>query len=62
MGRNNHGQKDLAAALGLSQASISDRLNGRRDWRYKELETVAALFGVTIDQLVPAQRTPGAAA
>lgn len=45
-------QAHLGEALGLSQASVADRLNGRREWRLAELRVLAELFDVPVSQLV----------
>ncbi len=45
-------QSDVATALDISQASIADRLNGRRDWRLAELKKVAGLLGVPLATLL----------
>lgn len=41
-------QAQLAAALGLSQPSISMRLNGSLDWKHSEMQAVARIFGMRL--------------
>lgn len=45
-------QKDIAAALGKSNAAISERMNARLSWRIDELQAIAQLLDVTLDQLL----------
>lgn len=52
MARKRIRQADVAEALGLTQVSVSDRLNGRREWRLSELRAVARLLGVPLSVLV----------
>ena len=54
-------QSDVASVLGLSQASVNDRLKGRREWRLDELLKVADLLGVQASALLPAPAVGGAA-
>lgn len=51
MGRHRVSQKELAAYLGLSQPSVSNRLNGAVEWSVDELDKVAGRFDVPITQL-----------
>jgi len=52
MARKGDRQADLAAVLDLSQASVADRLNGRREWRLSELTKVAEWLDVPLATLV----------
>ncbi len=45
-------QRDLAAVLGISQVSVSNRLNGRADWTLADLDALASYFEVTVGELV----------
>jgi hypothetical protein len=36
----------LAGALGLTPTAMSYKLNGRRPWRFDEVDAIAELFGV----------------
>jgi transcriptional regulator with XRE-family HTH domain len=45
-------QSDLARALGLTQTSVSARLNGRTRWSVDDLDKLAEHFGVTVADLV----------
>ena len=52
LARRRLSQSDLAAHLGVSQTAISKRLSGEVAWDINELSTVAAFFGLTVEQLV----------
>ncbi len=45
-------QADLAKALGRSQASISDRLRGAKDFDINELPALTTLLGVSVGYLL----------
>lgn len=45
-------QAEIAQALGISQTAVSQRLLGSIDWRLNELLALAALFQITIGQLL----------
>lgn len=57
MARQGLRQLDVAKALKLSQASVADRLNGRREWRLSELQAVADLLSVAPADLLAAVTT-----
>lgn len=44
-------QKDIAEALGLTQGAISHKWAGRRAWTFRELDKIAALYGLEAWQL-----------
>lgn len=44
-------QWDLAARLGLTQATVSRKLRGHRPWFASELVTVAGVLGCSIGEL-----------
>lgn len=44
-------QNDLAAALGVSQQSVSRRVNGLQPWSIDELAIVSDRLGVTLTDL-----------
>ena len=46
LARRGQGQRELAHALGLSRAAVSNRLNGKTPWTVDELEIVAQGLGV----------------
>jgi transcriptional regulator with XRE-family HTH domain len=46
-------QKDLAAALGLDQGSLSKRLRGRIAWKVSELVVASTVLGVSVVDLLP---------
>lgn len=52
MGRNNLTIKKLAKNLGLSTNSISFKLNGKREFTLSEIESIADIFGCSLDYLV----------
>lgn len=43
---------EIARQLKISRPALSRRLNGKVGWEYDELETLARLFGITVDQLI----------
>lgn len=51
MGRHKVNQTQLAAAIGLKQSGVSERLNGKTPWNIDELDRVAAYFNVPITTL-----------
>lgn len=54
MARRGVTQAKLAAALGLSQPSVSARLRGVTPFDVDELHTIAAFLGVPLSDLLPA--------
>ncbi|AXH65241.1 helix-turn-helix DNA binding domain protein [Arthrobacter phage Arby] len=44
-------QWDLAARLGLTQATVSRKLHGQRPWFASELVTVAGVLGCAVGEL-----------
>jgi hypothetical protein len=52
MGRYNVSQMRLAEWLGLNQTAVSARLNGRTDWKARDIERVAEGFAVHPAQLM----------
>ena len=57
MARKRITQGGLAAALGVSPAAVSRRLNGVVEFSVSELETVAHLVGLTAEALLATART-----
>lgn len=57
-----HGKKQasIAAGLGLSQAAVSHRLNGRTPWDVNELAAIAGLLGVPLATLLHGVEAPEA--
>ena len=47
---------ELGRRLGRAQSYASLRLNGRRAWTLDELDQIAALLGVTADELMQRAR------
>lgn len=54
LARANKTQSDLAAKLGISQAQVSKRLQGRIPWRLDELVATSDLLGVPLSTLLVA--------
>lgn len=52
MTRTGRTQSDLAEAINVSRAQVSQRLRGGVAWRVSELEPIAGLFGVTVCELL----------
>lgn len=52
MGRNNLTIKQLANNLGLATNTISFKLNGKREFTLSEIESIADIFGCSLDYLV----------
>lgn len=52
VGRQGITQEQIAKALGISQAQISQRMRGEVDWRLSELRIVAELLDVPLASLV----------
>lgn len=52
MARKQVRQVRLAERLGISQAAVSRRLNGTKDFTVGELHTVADLLGVPVADLL----------
>lgn len=50
--RRGRTQDALASRLGLSQAAVSKRLNGRTPWDVNELAAIAALLEVPLATLL----------
>lgn len=55
MWRAHVSQTVLARALGLDQAAVSRRLRGRTAWKASEVRMTAALLGVRVVDLLPAE-------
>ena len=45
-------RKQLAGDIGLSVSTLRRRMYGQQDWSYPELEAVAGVFHVSVDQLL----------
>jgi transcriptional regulator with XRE-family HTH domain len=50
-------QTDLAAALGVSQNTVSKKIRGFSRWTLTDVETLAKHYGVTVDQLMAGPRS-----
>lgn len=49
---NDVSQKELAKAIGMTQAAASTRWRGKRQWQLEDLAKVAAVLGTTPWELV----------
>ncbi|MFC8717766.1 helix-turn-helix domain-containing protein [Kitasatospora sp. NPDC057198] len=49
-------QEDLAAALNVSQFTISRKFRGLTPWKVEDLQVISARYGVTLDQLTAGPR------
>lgn len=52
MARQGYRQRDLAALLGLSQATVSARMTGRIDFTVSEVRAIASWLGVAVSALL----------
>ena len=50
---------DIGGLLGVTGQSVSNRLHGRARWTAEDLMAVAAHFGVSVDDLLPAVGVDG---
>lgn len=49
---NGDNQKTVAAALGLAQSALSNRLNGKVDFRMEEIKIIRDRFKLTPEQTI----------
>lgn len=47
MAENGITQKALAEALGITQVALCDKLNGRREFKLREVRTVCIVLGIS---------------
>lgn len=52
MTRTGRRQVDVAEVIGITRASLSQRLLGKAGWRLDDLPAVASYFGVTVCELL----------
>lgn len=52
MARTGARQVDIAEAIGITRASVSQRLLGHSVWKLNDLPKVADLFGLTVCELL----------
>ncbi|MGW3491936.1 helix-turn-helix domain-containing protein [Streptomyces sp. NPDC001054] len=52
MTRTGRRQNDVAAVVGITRGSLSQRLLGNSSWKLNDLPAVAALFGLTVTELL----------
>lgn len=52
MTRTGRRQVDVAEALGVTRASLSQRLLGNASWKVNDLPKVADYFGLTVSELL----------
>ena len=55
MARGRRTQRELAAVLGLDQASVSLRLRGERSFKAEELAATAGFLQVSVESLLSAE-------
>lgn len=51
IGARNVAQKELAALIGISEKSMSQKLMGAVEFKLSEMRTLAAFFGKSLDYL-----------
>lgn len=49
--RHGDRQVDLAEALGITQASLSAKINGETEFKPSEIEVIAARYGLTAERV-----------
>ena len=54
--RRGWNQSDLARALGVSSSTVNAKWRGARQWQLDELEDVADVLGVTVADLMSADK------
>jgi transcriptional regulator with XRE-family HTH domain len=52
MTRTGRRQVDVAGVLGITRASLSQRLLGNSNWKLNDLPKVAGYFGLTVSELI----------
>ena len=52
MTRTNQRQSDIAEVIGITRASLSQRLLGNSHWKLNDLPKVASHFGLTVAELL----------
>lgn len=52
LGRRRASQEDLAAHIGLSQATVSRRLKGIGSFTIEEIQSIADFLGIPIERLI----------
>ena len=48
---------EIVQRLRISRAALDRRLKGKVGWKYDELEKLAEMFGLTVDELVGENHT-----
>lgn len=51
MKQNKHSKKDLAHELGVTRITIVEKLANRVVWRNAELEKIAEIYNVSLNEL-----------
>lgn len=51
MSENGKTVTDIAAYLGITTNTLSNKRNGRTDWKWSEIMALSSLLGVTSDEL-----------
>lgn len=52
MARHDHKQKDIAAILGLSDNSVNQKIQGKREFTVQELSILAKTYDVDINLFI----------
>lgn len=60
LGRRNMNKSELARKLGVSHTWVTNRLTGAQEIGLNDLEQIAAALGVSVMDLIPAQRAGSA--
>ena len=58
MWRQHRKQTEVAALLGVAQATLSRKIRGTRPWEVGEIYAVAEILAVPITDLLPERRNP----
>ena len=51
MGKHGDNQETLANAINMSQSALSERINGKIDFRKKEIEAIRTRYELTAEDL-----------
>jgi transcriptional regulator with XRE-family HTH domain len=58
LARNDVTQVQVAAALGITQQAVSQKLSGRRPFSLDDVEVIAPMVGMAPDELVRGSKNP----
>lgn len=48
---------DIAQRLGISRPALNRRLHGEVNWHYDELELLAEMFNITVEELISGEES-----